>query len=221
MSGDAGKDTLVIGGEPRVDLLPFEVRKDRKAKVTRRSRRARSPARPPRRDRGAGAATALSMQAQTRLSDEQARTADLLAQQSKYIAVRKVQDQVTLVQAAQQVGASTEIDWKKYLESVQATLPAGVTIDSVTVDSASPLAIYDQPTAPLQGARVATVSFTATSAMLPDVPTWLKALAKLPGYADALPSSANLDTVTNTYKVNITMHINDAAFSKRFATEGK
>jgi hypothetical protein len=221
MSGDAGKDTLVIGGEPRVDLLPFEVRKERKAKVMRR--------------RlglgvvgvlvivlvGSGAATALSMQAQTRLSDEQSRTADLLAQQSKYISVRKVQDQVTLVRAAQQVGASTEIDWKKYLESVQSTLPAGVTIDSVTVDSASPLAIYDQPTAPLQGARVATVSFTATSAVLPDVPTWLKALAQLPGYADALPSSATLDQASKTYKVNITMHINDAAFSKRFATGGK
>lgn len=221
MSGEARQETLVIGGEPRVDLLPLEVRKERKAKVMRRRLGLAAVGVLAIVLVGSAAATALSMQAQTRLSDEQARTADLLAEQSKYIEVRDVQDQVTLVQAAQQVGASTEIDWKKYLESVQATLPAGVTIDSVSIDSASPMAIYDQPTTPLQGARVATVSFTATSAILPDVPTWLKALAKLPGYADALPSSANLDAATDTYKVNITMHVNDVAFSQRFVTEGK
>ena len=221
MSGDKSKETLVIGGEPRVHLLPLEVRKERTAKVMR-SRLALGVvgvlalviA-------GSVAASALSLQAQTRLAAEQALTASLLVEQSEYIEVRNVQDQVTLVEAAQQVGSSTEIDWKKYLENVQATLPAGVTIDAITVDSASPLAIYDQPTLPLQGARVATVGFTATSAVLPDVPTWLKALATLPGYADALPSSANLDEATNAYKVNITMHVNDDAFSKRFATEGK
>jgi hypothetical protein len=221
MSSDASKEELVIGGEPRVDLMPIEVRKERNAKVVRRRLGLGVVGVLAFVLVGSAAAMALSLQAQTRLLGEQARTAGLLSEQAKYIEVRKVQDQVTLVQAAQQVGVSTEIDWKKYLESVQATLPTGVTIDSVTVDSASPLAIYVQPTAPLQGARVATVSFTATSAVLPDVPTWLKSLAELPGYADALPSSANLDTATKTYKVNITMHVNDAAFSKRFATEGK
>ncbi|WP_104194975.1 hypothetical protein [Cryobacterium sp. M25] len=221
MSGDKSKETLVIGGEPRVDLLPLEVRKERTAKGTRRRLALSVVGLLAIAIVGSVAASTLSLQAQTRLADEQALTAGLLVEQSEYIKVRNVQDQVTLVEAAQQVGSSTEIDWKKYLENVQATLPAGVTIDAITVDSASPLAIYDQPTLPLQGARVATVGFTATSAVLPDVPTWLNALATLPGYADALPSSANLDEATNTYKVNITMHINDAAFSKRFATEVK
>jgi len=221
MSREVNKETLVIGGEPRVDLLPNEVRKERKAKVVRRRLGLGVVGVLAFVLVGSAATMTLSLQAQTRLVDEQARTADLLVEQSQYIEVRKVQDQVTLVQAAQQVGVSTEIDWKAYLESVQATLPAGVTIDSVTVDSASPLAIYEQPTAPLQGARVATVSFTATSAILPDVPTWLKALAKLPGYADALPSSANLDATTDAYNVNIVMHVNDDAFSQRFVTEGK
>ena len=221
MNSDGSKESLVIGGEPRVDLLPLEVRKERMAKALRRRLALGVVGVLALVVVGSGAAMASSLQAQTRLLGEQARTADLLAEQSKYIEVRRVQDQVNLVQAAQQVGVSTEIDWKKYLEGVQATLPAGVTIDTVNVESASPLAIYEQPTAPLQGARVATVSFIATSTILPDVPTWLKALAELPGYADALPSSANLDPTTNTYTVNITMHVNDAAFSQRFLTEGK
>lgn len=219
MSRQSKSDILIIGGEPRVDLLPPEVRKERQARVVRR--------------RlglgvigvllivvlGAGAATALAIQAQAQLLAEQARTGELLAEQGKYMEVRTVQQQVGLVRAAQQVGASTEINWKDYLLKVQATLPAGVTIDTVNVDSASPMAIYMQPTAPLQGARVATVSFTAKSAMLPDVPTWLTALTTLPGYADALPDSVTLDETTGIYTVSITMHVSDAAFAQRFVEE--
>lgn len=221
MSGGGKADELVIGGQPRVDLLPLEVRKERKARVMRRRLGLGVVGVVALVLAGSVGTTALAMQAQARLLAEQGRTAELLAEQGKYIEVRQVQDQVALVQAAQEVGVSTEIDWKKYLESVQATLPASVTIDTVTVDSASPLAIYAQPTAPLQGARVATVSFTAKSKVLPDVPTWLTALATLPGYADALPGSVNLDADSDTYAVKITMHINDAAFSQRFSTEGK
>jgi Tfp pilus assembly protein PilN len=221
MSRSSRSAVLVIGGEPRVDLLPPEIYRERAATVIRR--------------RlligvfgviaivivGTGASTALAMQAQSQLADEQARTASLLAEQTKYIEVRSVQANVTLVQAAQQVGVSTEIDWKKYLENVQATLPRTVTIDTVTIDSASPVAIYTQPTAPLQGARVATITFSAKSTALPDVPTWLDALATLPGFADALPGSVTLDTGSNTYTVAITMHVNGAAYAKRFATGGK
>jgi hypothetical protein len=214
-------DSLLLGGEPRVDLLPPEVRGERKAKSTRRALAF-----------GAlgvllvvllasGGATLLAVQSQSALSAEQARTITLLAQQSKFIKVRQVQKEITLGKAAQQVGASTEIDWQKYLDSVQATLPGNVTIKAITVDSASPLATYGQATAPLQGARVATLSFSATSPTLPEVPTWLTALATLPGFEDAIPGSVTLDTTLNLYTANITMHINEAAFDERFATKEK
>ena len=67
---------------------------------------------------------------------------------------------------------------------------------------------------------MATLVFAATSPTLPEVPTWLDGLQTLPGFADALPGSL----ITNddgTYTVNVTMHINDEAFSKRFAVEEK
>lgn len=212
---------LIIGGESRVDLLPPEVRTERKGKVTRRRLGLGVVGVLAIVVVGTGATTAFALQAQTQLLAEQGRTADLLAQQSKYIEVRKVQDRIDLVKVAQQVGVSTEVDWKKYLDDVQATLPASVTIDTVNVDSATPLAIYTQPTAPLQGARVATVSFTAKSTTLPDVPTWLNALAALPGFADALPGSVTLDEATGAYMVSITMHINDAAYAQRFVVKEK
>lgn len=220
MSRVSKAPNLIIGGESRVDLLPQELRTKRKGKVLRR--------------RlgflvilvavvivGASALVrAQAVQAKVDLSIEQSNAQSILLQQRKYGEVAKIQKQVETIQAAQQVGTSTEINWKNYLISVQATLPPNVTLDSVNIDSATPFASYAQASAPLQGERIATLSFTAISSTLPQVPQWLIALATLPGYADANPGSVNR-TEVGTYSVNITMHINQAAFTNRFAAAGK
>lgn len=211
---------LVVGGESRVDLLPQELRVKRKGKVVRRRL-------------GflvilvavvvvgiSALVRAQAIQAKSDLSIAQANTQSILLQQRKYGEVSAIQKQVDTIQAAQQVGTSTEINWKNYLISVQNTLPPNVTLDSVNIDSATPFASYAQASAPLQGERIATLSFTAISSTLPQVPQWLIALATLPGYADANPGSVNR-TETGSYSVNITMHINQAAFTNRFAAVGK
>jgi hypothetical protein len=216
MKRAAKDDVLVIGGDHRLNLLPPEVRAERRGQQQRR-----------RLTFGVigvaavvallvGAASALSYTAQVNLASEQDRTATLLTDQGQYFAVRALQNQVTLTEAAQRVGASTEIDWKTYLDAVQNTLPRSVAITTVQVDSATPLVAYTQATAPLQGSRVATVSFTATSTVLPDIPAWLSALGTLDGFADALPGSVTLEQTTGIYTVTITMHINDSAFVRRF-----
>ena len=220
MSRGTKTANLVVGRESRVDLLPQELRLKRNAKVLRR--------------RlgflvivvavvvvGAGAlARAQAIQAKTDLSIAQANTQSILLQQRKYGEVSNIQKQVDIIHAAQQVGTSTEINWKNYLISVQATLPPNVTLDSVNIDSATPFASYAQASAPLQGERIATLSFTAISSTLPQVPQWLIALATLQGYADANPGSVNR-TEAGSYSVNITMHINQAAFTNRFAMAAK
>ena len=220
MSRGSKNASLVIGGESRVDLLPQELRIKRKGKVVRRRL-------------GflvilvailvAGASVlvrAQAVQAKLDLSIQQANAQSIVLQQRKYAVVQNIQKEADTIQAAQQVGTSTEINWKNYLISVQATLPPNVTLDSVNIDSATPFASYAQASAPLQGERIATLSFTAISSTLPQVPQWLIALATLPGYADANPGSVNR-TDTGSYSVNITMHINQAAFTNRFATAGK
>ncbi|TFD86477.1 hypothetical protein E3T61_16355 [Cryobacterium lactosi] len=217
-AGKAG--ALVIGGEPWVDLLPPEVHRQRQAKAVRRRLGLGVIGVVAITIVGTGASVALAITAQTQLASQQALTSGLISDQGQYMEVRIVQGEVDLVTAAQQVGVSTEINWKQYLEGVQAILPPSVTISTVAVDSASPLALYGQPTAPLQGARVATVSFTAESAVLPDVPTWLDSLATLPGYADALPGSVTR-AESGVYTVAITMHVNDDAYAQRFVIEGK
>ncbi|TFD06669.1 MULTISPECIES: hypothetical protein [unclassified Cryobacterium] len=216
MRRHAKDDLLVIGGDQRVDLLPPEVRAERRGQQQRRRLTVGVVGVAVVVALLVGSASALAYTAQANLADEQARTATLLTEQGQYFAVRTLQNQVTLTEAAQRVGASTEIDWKTYLDAVQNTLPPSVTITSVQVDSATPLAAYTQATAPLQGSRVATVSFTATSTVLPDIPAWLTALGALDGFADALPGSVALDQTTGIYTVTISMHINDSAFAHRF-----
>lgn len=220
MSRKAKGHSLVIGGESRVDLLPQELRVKRKGKVVHRRLGFLVLLVAVLISGGIALVHAQAVQAKMDLSIQQANAQSILFQQRKYGMVQQIQKQVDVVQAAQQVGTSTEINWKSYLISVQATLPPNVTLDSVNIDSATPFTSYAQASAPLQGERIATLSFTAVSSTLPQVPQWLIALATLPGYADATPGSVTR-TSTGSYSVNITMHINQAAFTNRFAMAGK
>ncbi|MBN9633033.1 MAG: hypothetical protein J0I18_20925 [Actinobacteria bacterium] len=212
---------LVLGGMPRVSLIPPEVLDGRKARGVRRALVWGVLGVLVITVVAIGGTALLGLKAQAGLADAQAQTGELLAEQGRYVDVKKTQNDVDLAQAAQRVGASTEIDWKDYLDKVQATLPADAALKSVAVNSATPLATYEQPTAPLQGSRVATLVFQATSPVLPVVPTWLASLATLPGFADATPDSVTLDDTTHLYTVTITMHINDAAYDKRFQLKEK
>ena len=220
MSRASKSQNIVIGGESKVDLLPQEIVVKRQGKVLRRRLGllvilvAVLVA-------GVSALVrAQAVQAKIDLAIEQSNAQSILLQQRKYGEVRKIQAQAETIQAAQQVGTATEINWKSYLTSVQATLPPNVSLDSVNIDSATPFATYAQASAPLQGERIATLSFTAISSTLPQVPQWLLALATLPGYSDANPGSVTR-TETGSYSVNITMHINQAAFTNRFASAGE
>ncbi|GAB3121858.1 hypothetical protein [Glaciibacter psychrotolerans] len=214
-------DVLEIGGDPRVDLLPPEVGLARKAMALRRQLGVLVVGVVLVTVVGTGASFGLSAIAEGMLAAEQERTTVLLAEQGKFLEVRAVQGDIALVTAAQRVGVSTEINWKSYLDQVRAVLPGSVAIDTVKVESASPLEIYAQPTTPLQGERSATLEFRVISGVFPDVPAWLVSLEGLPGFADALPSSVSLESVDGgapVYSVNITMHVNEAAFSQRFET---
>lgn len=216
MSRATPVDEVVLGAEPRVDLLPPEVKAGKRVKATRRRLGFALFSVIVLVVAGVVAASWQAQQSQDELASAQARTSALLASQAKYAQVHTVQNDVDMTTAARKFGASTEIDWKAYLSEVRAVLPAEVTIDTVGVDSASPLTIFAQPTAPLQSARVATLTLGLTSPNLPSVPQWLEAIKALPGYADASPG-----TITRSeggaYTVALVLNINGGAYSNRFA----
>ncbi|TFC47059.1 hypothetical protein E3T26_07365 [Cryobacterium sp. TMT1-21] len=216
MSRTPASEELILGGEPRVDLLPPVVKSRQKSKALRRALGLGVVAAVVLVSAGVALASWQATIGQEQLAEAQQRTTGLLAEQTQYIEVRQIQDDVDLSIAARQVGASTEVDWKTYLEEIRAVLPSDVTIDTVDIKAASPLVLFEQPTAPLQAARIATIMLTMTSPSLPTVPEWLTELKSLPGYADGSPGSIKRSE-TGTYQVDLTLHINEGAYSNRFA----
>ena len=209
-----GAGSAIVGGAPRVDLMPPEIRVKRAQLRFRRKLRLGLVAVLVIVVVGCGATWALSSVAQTNLLAAQNQNQQLATQQLQYSNVTSAQNSIGLVQAGQKVGDSTEIDWQSYLTKLQATLPAGVVLTGVTIDTATPLRVDAPSTVPLQGDRIATLAFTATSASLPSIPDWLDGLATLPGFADATPGQVNLSGTT--YTATVTMHINTDAFAHRF-----
>jgi Tfp pilus assembly protein PilN len=208
---------LVLGGVPRVNLLPPEVGQATKARSLRAGLSLLVVAAMVVVGAGYGLASLHASTAQQALDHVNQRTVELLAQQKKYVEVRKVTSDLALTTAARQVGSSTEINWKSYRESIQANLPSGTTIVTFTATTGSPLMEFVQPTVPLQGERIAELTFSADTESLPDVPAWLNALASLKGFVDASPGSVTLND--GVYTAVVTMHINEEALANRFASD--
>ncbi|RWZ50030.1 hypothetical protein ELQ90_11845 [Labedella phragmitis] len=219
MSPRSAVEELAVGRRPRADLIPPEIVAEHQAKKTRRRLLLGLLGVLLVVGLAAGGATWLNVQSQFALLASQARTADLLVEQAKYIEVRRVQEEIALIESGRKVGASTEILWKDYLLSVQSKLPADVVVMSVLIESASPLSEFAQSDEPLQEPRVATLTFSAVSATLPDVTSWLDGLADLPGYVGATPASVSLDEESRLYTSAVTMQIDEGAWSERFTPD--
>ena len=216
MSAATSLHDPIIGGEPRVNLLPPEVTAEQKGRRLRRALAVAVVAVVFVTAGGIAAATWQAQRSQASLAVVEGRTAELLAAQGEYVEVRRAQEEVDATVAARRVAASVDINWTDYLEQIRARLPGDVVIGAVVLDAGSPWAPYGQATAPLQPSRVATISLTLTSPTLPSVPDWLDAMVTLPGYADSAPTRvALLDS--GGYEVSLTLHVNAEAFSNRFA----
>lgn len=219
--GRSAATTLVVGGVPRVDLLPTEVLVDRRQRAgVRRAWLGVVVVAV-----AVGAVTVLAsataVQAESQLAQARQATSSLLVQQQQYRDVRSTETQSELLRAAQAVGGSTEIDWQATLGRVQSSLPAGVAITGVQIDSATPLQAYAQATAPLQGQRVATLTIDASSPTLPSVPAWLDSVKGIPGFVDANANSVTLDSSTNIYTVDMTIHLDEKVYDGRYNAKDK
>lgn len=217
MSKENGKISggLVIGGPARANLLPPEVGVAARGKILRRNAVALIVVAVLLVVVGYAGALVMAFSAQQGLDAANRHTQELLAKQATYSEVRSLKSLLETANAARIAGTSTEIDWKDYLDKIQALLPAGTVVTNVVAQSATPLSDFAQPSVPLQGDRIGELTFTATSASLPDVEAWLRSLESLTGFVDAAPGSVDLQG-DGTYQVSVTMHINKDAFLLRF-----
>ena len=209
-----------LGGEPRVSLLPPEVNDFHKSRAVRRRLIGGVVSVLLVGVVAVGGSYFLAFLAQSSLEAARLESQTLLAQEAEFADLRQLQSGIALIEAGRMVGASTEIDWKSYLDDLQKTLPPGVRLDTIAIDSASPFVDYAQSSVPLQGSRVATLSFAAMSPTIPSIPVWLDGLAELTGFVDAVPGNVTI-LPDGTYRVNMTRHINEEAFSLRFAEESE
>jgi hypothetical protein len=209
-----GDGALTVGGAPRVDLMPPEIRVKRSQLRTRRKLRLGLVAVVAITALGCGGAIAWNVVNQATLAVGQLQQQQLLGQQGQYGEVKSTLGGIALVQAGQRVGASAEVDWSGYLGSISAALPAGMSLTQVTIDSASPVSGFAQPTTPLQGGRIASVTIEARSADLPSVSAVMNGIAALPGYVDATPLASTYDS--GTYTSTLTFHVGTAALTNRF-----
>jgi hypothetical protein len=209
---------LILGGEPRADLLPPELRARRAGRALHRALNIALV--------GvvvimAASIGAVSLQAalnQNKLAEAKLRTDVILLDTTKYAEVTRVQDQYDATLIVRELGLSTEVDWNAYLADIRTILPADVTIDSVDVTTASPWTPFGQSEVPLTQSRTASLALELTSPVLPTVPEWLVGLKDLPGYADASPGSIFRSPEGN-YVVSLALNINESALSNRFAIE--
>lgn len=210
----ASKAPLVVGGQPRANLLPPEIVLKRKQLKTRRALRGGVVLVALVTVAGCVGTFGISSVAQVQLAAVRDAQNALVLEQAKYADVSNVLLTIDTIGAGQEVAASTEVNWRRFIVAIQQTLPKGVTIETVKAETGTPMSAYSQSNAPLQGIRVGSISFTASSKTLPDFPEWLRALASVPGFVDAVPGSVKKEG--GAYTAEVLMHFDEGAFSLRY-----
>lgn len=185
-------DQLPIGGVPRVDLLPPEL------KEARAWRRARG--------RalvivlcgavlvlaGVLAATWWARVNVDARDAAQARTDELLSMQAEFAEVNAVQGGIRSAEQALEQAGATDILWESVLTDLRRTLPPQARVTSLTIEAPAPGAPLAPATDVLQGERAATVRFTALTPEVPDVAAWVRAVEDIDGVVFVAPRAAQV-----------------------------
>lgn len=155
--------------------------------------------------------------AQSRYDASLTEADNLTAQKRQYSPVVQVQKDITNTTNARTFALSTEVNWSNYAYSIQAVLPEGVTIDSMSVAGISPGEDLAEGADPLTQAGIAVISFSATSDTLPDASEWIEALQSVPGLATANLQSSVLQDLSGdtTYLVSATVQVTEDALANR------
>ena len=207
---------LILGGEPRADLLPPELKARRESRALHRALTIALAGVVVIMGASIGAVSLNAALKQNDLATATTRTDEILMETTKYAEVNQLQDQYDTTLVVRALGLSTEVDWQAYLADIRSILPTEVTIDAVNVTTASPWTAFGQSGVPLTQPRTASLALELTSPGLPTVPQWLIGLKDLPGYADASPGSITRSD-DGSYVVSLALNINESALSNRFA----
>lgn len=215
-------DDIRIGMEPRVDLLPTEIRTTRKQEQIVRRMVVGLVVTVAVVIVAVLGGNALALTAGVARTAEQAHGQQLLVEQQKYTSLRATQSELALVQAARAVGGSTDIDWSRLGTALINSLPPGAAITNVSIDSATPLTPYQQSLVPGAPVQVASAIVTISAPNLETVSTWLSTIGSMP---DVVDTSAGAVTIQSggAYQAIATIHYGVTAWDGTYLpkAEGK
>jgi|GEM_PF-3507745 hypothetical protein len=208
---------LVVGGPPRADLLPPEVKSELKSKSQRRGLIAIVVVAIILVFAGYAGASTLAVAAQLQLSTTNNRTAELLSEQGSYSEVNEVLGQVAIGDAAILATTSTEIEWGNNIVNALTRLPAGVYLESVVIKAASPMTPMVQATVPLQPSRMAEITYVFLS---PNVVTTADLIDTFPqtlGFSSVRMDSSTFEN--GLYTTTVRLHLDERALSSIVSDE--
>ena len=207
---------LTIGGEPRVHLLPADVAARKNLKIVKGRLWIAVIVVAVLAAVAYGGVLVSLTAAQAQLASANSSATQLLAQQSKYGDVSKVQADINSIKSAQTTTTEHEILWAKYMHLIQASLPSGAAIVTMNgaVDNAT-AAAPAAPAVPLQSEHIATLNVTASMPQAA-IARWVAGLPSIDGFVDATPGSVTIDP-KGGYFVQVTILMDKNSLSNRFA----
>lgn len=209
-----GSAPLVLGGEPRVDLMPAEVRVKRRGRGIRRLLALVLLLAVAAVAGGVVWATVRAATATAGLQLAQARTAELLNEQLQYAEVTQVIALTNKLEADRLAVTATEVHWREQLQPLLAVLPEG----SVVTSLQGRYPALGEPelgvAGPLREPRAVEVNLQVFTTTVPQVTTWLRALAGTPAFADEMPSVVLLEG--EGYLTTLSLNLGPDALAERF-----
>jgi flagellar basal body-associated protein FliL len=214
----ARSDSLSVGGIPRAHLLPPEIALNMQARA-RRGRLLRAlVAVVVLVVLGLSGAIFLLVSTNESLAAEQVRANSVVVQSSRYSAVIRYHRQMADIVAVEPAATTGEISWQSFITSVQATLPAGMVITTLSASLDAPANQTAAATNVGQAAHIGTIKISADATTMA-ISDWLDRLRTLTGFVDATPGAVSRDASTGHFIVQVSLHVNSEALSGRFQTK--
>lgn len=209
-------DRLVLGGEPRVQLLPQSVRDKEKAAVTRRRLAMLVVLSLVLVGGGYGLAWMRNNIAQQQLETARQATESILSEQAQYSEGTRAAALVAGIETAQRGVTTNEIAWADVISSIAALAPQGTSLDGAVVVAQASWEPALTVEGPLRSSRIALLTLTFGGPTTIDAATLTTRLSQLPGYVDSRFDSS-IRSEDGRYATVIRVMLDGEAASGRFA----
>jgi len=208
---------LVLGGEPRVQLLPSVVKEREKSRALRRRLAlllvlAMVVT-------GAGIAWAYFQKTQAEMDLQAANneTVAILAQQAQYADASQLANLLNRAAEAERTVTSTEVLWASAYAAIREHIPDGIRLTGYEFKAPAPWEQPLLPEGPLREERVAELTLEFSGDGYAPVWRFIESIASIHAFSDVKFDSTTFDDGTYTSVVSLTFDA--GALSGRFATD--